>query len=308
MRSQATVRSWRSTFIAVCLVAYVCAGWVLLKMMLKDRIADPLSPLIFILLYVTEAKTVSYTMNGQESAFMVCFLAIGFFAAYNGFYRYWKILAFSFTGLLYTRPDSPVYIAALCFAGLMFRTENRKESWRGIVRAAVIAAILFAPWFIGVWIYYGQPIPNTVLAKSGFGDAQLSNPFGTLRLVLMNFPLGAQAGSLTRSTRHWAAGRDRHGYLQHDLLVDLRQLLADSLNRSAWPVGVVHVHAGRNVHGSDPNRRHRVFLVHPIGQYFRRRRARPRSARNYRPHRRRSACLVSSRQISCRARSSSARP
>jgi hypothetical protein len=174
---------------AVCLIAYVCGGWVLLKMMLKNRIPDPLSPLIFILLYVTETKTVSYTMNGQESAFMVCFLAIGFFAAYNGFYKHWKVLALSFTGLLYTRPDSPIYIAAISLAGLVFPVENRKECWRGIIRAAVIAAILFAPWFISMWVYYGQPIPNTVLAKSEFDPALLLDPAGLTRTLLSKLPL-----------------------------------------------------------------------------------------------------------------------
>ena len=79
-------------------------------------------------MYITEAKTVSYTMNGQESAFMVCFLAIGFLAAYNGFAKHWKLLSLSFTGLLYTRPDSPVYIAAISLAGLVFTTENRRQS------------------------------------------------------------------------------------------------------------------------------------------------------------------------------------
>jgi hypothetical protein len=186
--------SGRSTHLAidfyrvVCLLAYLAAGWIVLRLILQSRNIDRLSPLLFILLYVTEAKTVAFTMNGQESALMVMFLAIGFYAAYRGFARSWKVLAVSWTGLLYTRPDAPVYIAALAVAGLIFATDDRRLARIAVAKAALVAALLFAPWFLAMWIYYGNPIPNTVLAKSNFGSGVLLDPARLIRQILMGFP------------------------------------------------------------------------------------------------------------------------
>jgi len=46
----------------------------------------------------------------------------------------------------------------------------RRESWRaeaaGLLKAAAVCAILYLPWFIWVWSYYGSPVPHTIIAKS----------------------------------------------------------------------------------------------------------------------------------------------
>ena len=52
-------------------------------------------------------------MNGQESVLMAAFAALGLIAAYRGLGNSWKLSAISWTGLLYTRPDAAVYIAAI---------------------------------------------------------------------------------------------------------------------------------------------------------------------------------------------------
>jgi hypothetical protein len=176
---------------ALCLAAFVAAGWILLRLLLSTRAhsSTPRAPLLFILLYCTDAKSVAYTMNGQESAFMVLFLSIGLLAAHRGLGRGWLLAAASFAGLLYTRPDAPVYVAAIALAGLAFRNlETRREVIRGILKAGAAAAIVFLPWFIAMWVYYGQPLPNTMLAKSNFDAAQLYNPALLLKLILEHYP------------------------------------------------------------------------------------------------------------------------
>jgi hypothetical protein len=186
--------SGRSTDLAIdfyrviCLAAFVAGGWILLRMMLREPNRDRLSPLVFILMYATEAKTVAFTMNGQESALMVMFLATGFYAIYNGAGAQWKILALSWTGLLYTRPDAPVFVLALAIGGLVFGSEDRRVALRGMLKACVTAAVLFTPWFLAMWAYYGNPIPNTVFAKSGANPGTILSPFGTLRDILAKFP------------------------------------------------------------------------------------------------------------------------
>jgi hypothetical protein len=173
----------------ICLAAFVAGGWIFLRLILKDRPADRWTPGLFILLYVLDAKTVAFTMNGQESAFMVLFLAIGFASACHGFERTWRWLAVSFTGLLYTRPDAPMYIAALAFAGLVFRPAELRPASRGVVRAAAVAGVLFLPWFLWAWSYYGNPFPNTMSAKSRFDAAQWLDPAGTIINVLGMYPM-----------------------------------------------------------------------------------------------------------------------
>jgi hypothetical protein len=172
---------------AVCLGAFVAGGWLLLRMILRDRGVDRWSPLLFILLYVTECKTVAFTMNGQESAFMVAFLSLGLAADYWGVGRWWPWAAVSWTGLLYTRPDAPVYIAALALAGLVFRVEAGRAVAKGMLKAALVAAVLFLPWFIFAWVYYGQPIPNTVLAKSRLTIQDVYDPAAFITFVLSKY-------------------------------------------------------------------------------------------------------------------------
>jgi len=178
----------------VSLLAYVGGGWVILRLMLIDRGADRWSPLVFILLYTTEAKTVAYTMNGQETAFMVAFLCLGFAAIYRGPGKFWRLLALGWTGLLYTRPDAPVFIAALGVSALVFSAENQREIITGLLKAGGVAALAYLPWFAWSWWYYGQPIPNTLLAKSIDTPGYLLVP-GNLGSIIIStlesFPIAA---------------------------------------------------------------------------------------------------------------------
>jgi hypothetical protein len=172
----------------VCLASFIGGGYLLLRMFLRERGRERAGALAFILLYVTEAKTVAFTMNGQESALMVAFLAVGFYAAYRGLGKSWKISAAAWTGLLYTRPDAAVYIASLWAGGIIFRCEDVKTILRGIGKATAVSAVLFLPWFIFVWVYYGNPIPHTLLAKSSFRLENALDPVGTLWLAISAYP------------------------------------------------------------------------------------------------------------------------
>ena len=80
-------------------------------------------------------------------------------------------------------------IALLTVAGFGFRREKAKDFRIGTVKAGLLAAVLYAPWFGWVWSYYGQPIPNTVLAKSTFTPDMLENPAVLVLRVLDHFLL-----------------------------------------------------------------------------------------------------------------------
>jgi hypothetical protein len=179
-------------FRAASLVAAVLGGWFTLRWMLRDPGRDRLSPLVFILLFITEAKSVAYTMNGQECGFMICFLSLALAVAYRGIRRHWTLMSLAWAGLLYTRPDAPVYIAAIALTCLVFAA-RRRETVGAIMKAGILTAAAYLPWFIAMWTYYGSPIPHTIVAKSGFGTLNGMYPEKILVQWLAMFPQQAIA-------------------------------------------------------------------------------------------------------------------
>jgi hypothetical protein len=67
---------------------------------------------------------------------------------------------------MWTRPDGCIYIAALCLAQMLFARGRRAALVGSLARSAAVCALIYAPWFVWAWIYYGSPVPNTILAKS----------------------------------------------------------------------------------------------------------------------------------------------
>jgi hypothetical protein len=101
----------------------------------------------FTFLYVFEIKSVAFSVNGMETGFMLLFLGWAFSLFERAGPRVWLARALCWAGLMWTRPDGCVYIAALSASGL-------------------VAGALYLPWFLFAWHYYGSPVPQTVLAKA----------------------------------------------------------------------------------------------------------------------------------------------
>lgn len=121
--------------------------------------------LLFPVLVVLEIKITAFTMSGQEAGFMLCFLAPIFALAYVGWPRHWAFGGICFAGLMYTRPDGFVYIGAVVAATLAFSPEPRRPLLAALLRSALLGAVLYLPWFLFAWSYYGSPIPHTIMAK-----------------------------------------------------------------------------------------------------------------------------------------------
>lgn len=148
-----------------------------------------------------DAKTVDFSINGMETGLMVMFLALtlnamiapGRFPALQ--------LGLAWAGLMWTRPDSFVYIGGLCLGFLVFNADpiparSRKTLVRLFVQAGLITAVLYLPWLIWAWTYYGSPIPHTVVAKGlkGHGSGLDMIASAVLYPVLSVFRRGAFAG------------------------------------------------------------------------------------------------------------------
>jgi len=156
-------------FRIVSIAGLTVGGFYFLREILKQNASNLFVPLFFVLLFAFEIKTVMFTTNGQEAGFMMLFLLPSVVIAFNGYKNNWILAGLCWTGLIYTRPDAPVYMFLLVLAAIVFGQSRSKEELIAIFKAGLICGVLYLPWFIGMWLYYGSPIPNTITAKAGMG-------------------------------------------------------------------------------------------------------------------------------------------
>jgi hypothetical protein len=153
-------------FRAISAAAFAMAGVFLIKLLRQEARAGDNSLLIFAILLLLDFKAVSFSANGQETAFVLLFLALGFACVYRGPAENWRMLGASWAGLLWSRPDGCVYVAVLSIVSLLCGAGPARKQLPALARAAALCALLYLPWFLFAWAYYGTPVPHTIIAKS----------------------------------------------------------------------------------------------------------------------------------------------
>ncbi len=129
-----------------------------------------------IFLFSFNFLVIDNTINGMESAFMVFFeiylLAVLITKPKNLILQ----LALAFAGLMFSRPDGFIYggtlILSLFLFGKLPLLTWQKSNLFIFVKALGISILFFAPWIIWTWIYYGTPIPHTIIAKARHYDVE----------------------------------------------------------------------------------------------------------------------------------------
>lgn len=132
----------------------------------------PVAAAVLAGLLALDAKSVDFSINGMETGVLLLFLALGvrtLFAPPER--RAWLWLGISWGGLMWTRPDSFIYIGALAAAAWLFNdaaaTGRTRLQWiREFLFAGLVCTALYLPWLAFSWSYYGTPVPNTVVAKA----------------------------------------------------------------------------------------------------------------------------------------------
>lgn len=149
----------------------------------------------------TDSKSVDFTINGMETGFMLMFLCYAVWAhfAQSG-PRRWLHLGLAWAGMMWTRPDSFIYIALLATGAWLFNDQARSGLGRGallgqFLKAGVVCTLAYLPWFAGAWLYYGSPIPHTIVAKASVSSVTWS--VGALVETLVKMPQLAWQGSST---------------------------------------------------------------------------------------------------------------
>jgi hypothetical protein len=173
--------------------AYAGAGVILWKLAITLKFGR-FSSALLVVLFSTDAKIVDFSTNGMETGFLLLFLIWTLFALIASPPRQSVHLGLAWAGLMWTRPDSFIYILVLAIGSLLFlRTNTAGESSRRVVtflRAGLMTTVIYLPWLIWAWNYYGTPIPHTVTAKGLFHSSTTLSSLGT---AIAAFPASVAA-------------------------------------------------------------------------------------------------------------------
>lgn len=151
-------------------VACLATGGLLTVRLLIAASPEAQSPwlaLAFPFVLAFSVKVTAYAVNGQEAGFWILFLAVSFIGAWKGYGSHWWLAGIGWGGLMWTRPDSPLHITLFGIAALLIPLGGRRSEILGILKAGALCTLIYLPWFAWAWLYYGSPVPQTVVAKAG---------------------------------------------------------------------------------------------------------------------------------------------
>ena len=170
--------------LALWLFRFLNAGFLALAASLVWRRTDTLRlgnvgrVLLFGLL-LADAKLMDFSTNGMETAMLVFFVLLLWSELESPVAPRVATLAIAFGGLMWTRPDAFILAGALIVPHLIFSARSGQgRPWSPLVRSALLGGLIYLPWFVWAWWYYGTPVPHTITAKSGLiPPVQLSQLF-----------------------------------------------------------------------------------------------------------------------------------
>ena len=151
--------------ILFCIPAFVLGGVFVVRTIYSEYRDKSILPVAAAAaFYLLDVKAVMFSVNGMETAFMLFFFAAALYFLCTDFKGKWMMSGLAWGGLMWTRPDSCIYIGVIMITAVLF-SGNRKGAVTAVLKASGITTVIYFPWFAGAWLYYGSPVPNTVLAK-----------------------------------------------------------------------------------------------------------------------------------------------
>jgi hypothetical protein len=185
-------------FRVMTMAAYAGAG-VLLWRLVRGLFTQAYPALFLVLLLATDAKSIDNATNGMESALVVMFMAWNLWALLRAPKRRAMHLGLAWAGLMWSRPDSFIYVGASAIAVLLFgrferRWTDRRELIRDCFAGGVLTTAIYGPWILWAWWYYGSPIPHTIVAKGVWMPPITAQ---TVWEWITHFPLDIFKGSST---------------------------------------------------------------------------------------------------------------
>jgi hypothetical protein len=132
-----------------------------------------------------DPKLIDFSINGQETALLLFFTVFLWSELEREDGPRAIRLALAYAGLMWTRPDAFILAGAITIARLLWRDREEaktKRCWAKVWRGTLVGALMYAPWVIWAWSYYGSPIPNTIIAKASQTPALPLAEFGLIPL------------------------------------------------------------------------------------------------------------------------------
>jgi hypothetical protein len=153
-----------------CIIAFGISATLLFATTTRLRYLSP-AAIGLVCLVLTDAKSISFTINGMETAFLLLGFTYAFWAMFSGSTRAALHLGIAWGCMMWARPDSFIYIGLFFAAMFLFNqpevTSRTRAEWLQLfLGAGTVAAVVYLPWFVFSWAYYGSPVPHTVVAKS----------------------------------------------------------------------------------------------------------------------------------------------
>ena len=157
-------------FRGVCIIAFGLTATLLFVTIIRLRYPAVIG-IGLVCLLATDAKSVDFTINGMETGFLLLGFAYAFWAMFGATKRASMHLGIAWGSMMWSRPDSFIYIGLFAGAVFLFNQpsvtcRSRGEWLQLFLGAAAVAALVYLPWFVFSWAYYGSPVPHTVIAKS----------------------------------------------------------------------------------------------------------------------------------------------
>ena len=147
---------WGMAAMRIASLVFVCVALVYARLLARDLGMGPF-PTAFVLAYLAlDQNQIFYGMAGMETQVAVAILLAGVHHVRRAEF----IPAGVWLGLApLVRPEFVLWVApALVFLAVIDRR-------RAVVSTGIAAAVA-APWVVFATLYYGSPIPNTIVAKS----------------------------------------------------------------------------------------------------------------------------------------------
>lgn len=158
-------------FQGLSILAFAAAVALLFRACRDCRELPGASALLIASGLLLDAKSVVFSVNGMETALLLLLLVLFILALGRRDPKAHVHLGLAAAGLQWVRPDAFILGLAVVAGAWLFHpaglpSGKRSGSLKVLAMALVVAVVVYLPWLIWTWSYYGTPVPNTVLAKS----------------------------------------------------------------------------------------------------------------------------------------------
>jgi hypothetical protein len=161
---------------------------VMLYKLANDLQFNRVSKFFLVAMFSFNILIVDFSINGMETAFMMFFMTyyLSVLLVYRD--KFIMHLSLAIAGLMYTRPDSIIYLSCIALGFFLFKppinsfvSKRLKFIWTFLI-AGAIAFLIYLPWLLWTWSYYGSPVPHTIVAKGLLVDYSLRKLFIALTI------------------------------------------------------------------------------------------------------------------------------